>query len=56
MPYVVEDGEVVAQHVGHPPAPAEVVHSHRPSDELPMIVELARQVGACAVCGARRGA
>lgn len=47
--YAVEDGAVVARHVGSPPNQAEVVYSHRPTDELPMIVELAKQVGACAV-------
>lgn len=44
--YEVEDGAVVARHVAGPPDHAEVVYSHRPTDELPMIVELAKQVGA----------
>jgi predicted CoA-binding protein len=44
--YEVQNGAVVTRHVGSPPERAEIVYAHRPTDELPMIVELAKQVGA----------
>jgi len=47
--HVVEGDDVVLHKVGAPPARAEIVYSHRPDDELPWIIELARHVGARAV-------
>lgn len=37
---------VVGRATGAPPDHAEVVYTHRPIDELPAVVALARQVGA----------
>ncbi len=42
-------GEVVTHHLGHPPDRAELVHVHRPLEELPGIVESARRIGAHAI-------
>jgi predicted CoA-binding protein len=44
--YDVVDGEVVERRVGRPPAHADVVYTFRPLDELPEIVDMAKQVGA----------
>ena len=41
--HVVEGDDVVLRKVGAPPARAEIVYSHRPDDELPWIIDLARQ-------------
>ena len=40
---------MVLRKVGAPPTRAEIVYSHRPDDELPWIIDLARRVGARAV-------
>jgi hypothetical protein len=47
--YEVSDGEVVTRRVGRPPEKVDVVYSHRPIDELPRIVEMARGLGASTV-------
>src|SRR5260221_11630474 len=47
--YELKDGVVVTRHVGRPPEHAEIVYAHRPTEELPSIVELAQQLGAGAV-------
>ena len=47
--YEVEDGEVVLRPVDGPPDQAELVYTHRPNDELPEIIDLAKQVGATTV-------
>ena len=44
--YEVSDGEVVTRKVGRPPEKVDVVYSHRPVDELPGIVEMAKGLGA----------
>ncbi len=44
--YEVAGEEVVQRRVGQPPAHADVVYTFRPLDELPEIVDMARQVGA----------
>jgi predicted CoA-binding protein len=44
--YDVVDGEVVERRVGQPPTHADVVYTFRPLDELPEIVDMAKQVGA----------
>jgi predicted CoA-binding protein len=43
------DSEVVARQIGGPPAPVDLVYSHRPFDELPGIVALAQKFGARSV-------
>ena len=45
----VDDGEIVARHVGRPPEHVDLVYSYRPIDELSGIVALARTMGAIAV-------
>ena len=47
--HVVEGDEVAIRKVGLPPERADIVYSHRPEDELPGIIGLARQIGARAV-------
>ena len=47
--HVLEGDEVVIRKIGHAPAQADIVYSHRPDDELPGIIDLARRVGARAV-------
>jgi predicted CoA-binding protein len=47
--YEVSDGEVVTRRVGRAPERVDVVYSHRPLDELPGIVEMARELGATTV-------
>jgi predicted CoA-binding protein len=47
--YAMGDGAVESRHVGRPPERAEIVYSHRPTEELPTIVDLAQRVGARAV-------
>jgi predicted CoA-binding protein len=47
--YLVEDGEVVRSEAGPAPEHVDLVHSYRPADELPPIVEEARRLGASAV-------
>jgi hypothetical protein len=47
--HIVEGDAVELQKVGAPPDRADIVYSHRPDDELPGIIDLARQVGARAV-------
>ncbi len=47
--YEVEGDAVVTRPAGGQPAQADIVYSHRPTDELPDIVNLAREVGARAV-------
>ena len=47
--YVVDDGGVTERRTGRPPERADLVYSYRPVDELPDIVEQARQLGAHAV-------
>jgi predicted CoA-binding protein len=42
----VRDGEVVDRHLGQAPAHADLVYSHRPLEELPGIVAVAREIGA----------
>lgn len=44
--YEVAGEEVAERRVGRPPAHADVVYTFRPLDELPEIVDMARQVGA----------
>lgn len=41
--------EVLARPVGRPPEHADLVYSCRPSEELPDVTAIARQVGATAV-------
>jgi len=48
-PYELERGEVVVRPAGPAPLRADLVYSHRPVDELPGIVELARTLGATTV-------
>jgi predicted CoA-binding protein len=45
----LRDGEVVRRHVGRPPDHADLVYAHRPLDELPRILDMAREIGAKAV-------
>jgi len=47
--HVVDGDDVVLRKVGTPPERADIVYSHRPEDELPGIIDLARRVGARAV-------
>jgi predicted CoA-binding protein len=47
--YGLEGNEVVTRPSGGAPERAEIVYSHRPIDELPEIVDLAKQVGATTV-------
>jgi predicted CoA-binding protein len=44
--YELRDGEVVTRRLGRAPEQVDVVYSHRPLDELPGIVEMARGLGA----------
>jgi predicted CoA-binding protein len=44
--YDLDVDVVVPRRAGRPPTHAEIVYSHRPTDELPDIVALARQIGA----------
>jgi predicted CoA-binding protein len=47
--YELSDGEVVRRKIGRPPEKVDLVYSHRPLDELPGIVEMARGFGASTV-------
>ena len=47
--YRLEGGDVVVTQVAGPPDRAQVVYSHRPIDELPEILELAKELGATAI-------
>lgn len=47
--YELRDGDVVARHVGAPPAQADIVYTHRPIDELPGITDMARGLSATVV-------
>lgn len=40
------DGEIVVHPIGHAPDHADIVYAHRPLEELPGIVTMARAVGA----------
>lgn len=41
--------DVVIERTGHPPEQADLVYTHRPLDELAVIVEMARRIGATAL-------
>ncbi len=45
----LSDGKVVRRAAGRRPEQADLVYTHRPLDELPQIVALAKDVGAQAV-------
>jgi predicted CoA-binding protein len=49
MAYELDGGQIVTRHASQPPNHADIVYSHRPIDELPEIVALARMLGAKAV-------
>jgi hypothetical protein len=43
------DGEIDHRKIGTPPGPVDLVYTYRPVDELPGIIEYARQLGARAL-------
>ncbi len=45
----LRDGETVVCNVAGPPEQADLLYSHRPRDELPGIVAMAKEIGARAV-------
>ena len=44
--YELNDGRIVARHLGRPPERAELVYSYRPLSELPQIVATAKALQA----------
>jgi predicted CoA-binding protein len=47
--YDLVGGEVITRNVGAHPEHADLVYNHRPIDELPGIIDLAKRVGAAAI-------
>lgn len=47
--YEVHGEAVRFRAVGHPPVHADLVYTHRPLEELPRIIEMAKSVGASAI-------
>ena len=43
------DGEIVSRDLGRPPDQVDLVYCHRPLDELPGIVAIAKEIGAQAL-------
>jgi len=44
--YELNDGEVVARHIGRPPDRADLIYSYRPLSELPAIITDAKRLQA----------
>jgi predicted CoA-binding protein len=44
--YELNDGQVVARHMGRPPESAELIYSYRPLSELPGIIATAKSLNA----------
>ncbi len=44
--YELKNGNVTARHIGRPPEHADLIYSHRPLNELPEIIALAKRLGA----------
>lgn len=47
--YELKNGAVIPRHVGRPPEHVDLIYSHRPLNELPQIIGLAKKLGAKAI-------